>query len=170
LILTTLDLKSLNSSAKKVRKGLFLHPLTESHTGSLLLPSKDPAPTYSVPVVLVLGEKSKKEKRAVEFFDRTVRLLGVWSGDSSKYSSMSLRDSYESMGIHFLFAQHVTGLSSSWRVTDVIVSPSVKDFFQADIGHCLFHSPVPTSFCRRKTTNHGSYMYSPEFHKIAKEG
>lgn len=167
MILST-DLKYINLTAKRTRKGLYLADLTPSYGGSATLVS-DRAPTYTSTIFMVLHSKTKKDTKAIEFSGSYVRPLGLWDGDSSKYSSMSLRTHYEAMGLHFIFASHALGLTS-WKVTHILVDPTIRECFDVGIGSCLFQSPVPTVLCRKKTMTQGISVYVPAFHKIAEEG
>lgn len=142
------------------------------------VPLRSGSPSYlRVPVVLVLSSLSKGDYPlcGFEFFEDKVRVLGQWPSDSvipdvkNVFSPPLLYEKYTSYGLHFIFAPTVLKLKSSWKVSHVLISPTLEDFVFSGSTSLLLRTPMPAKPYSRKVAIGNSSCYEIDYYSLCCE-
>lgn len=175
MIVQNFDSKELNSARKSVRgSGLFLTPTRRGledltlHTSLVATYDLPHRPHTEVHTILVLKEKRKDSSLCLEFFEWNVRTLGRWPAEPQRLMLPALQHAYGSLGLHFLFARSSLGLEvRDYKISHVLVAPTISDFVSLGLLESLFSSPVPTGFCTsRDTDQNGNPLYTVDYRKL----
>jgi len=130
------------------------------------------APWTSTHIALVLTHKKNEELRfAAEFFKDHVRIIPNEKVPMEKAGNgLAVAKLYREQGIRFLWSQEGLHLSLDYRISHVLINPSLADFSQLGIAHCLLSSLTPFEFCTtRRPTLQGEHRYHPNYYRILVE-